>query len=97
MPFFVYLFIQFRTQCGVPAGYNIRQSDMVIYMMFQLVLLPFQAVMDVFHLMTMEVYHGWKVYEYMVYSRYRFLQRETRWKGMEDSLDECIGEDLRRL
>jgi len=97
MPFFVYLFIQFREQCGVPSAYNIRQSDMKIYMMFQLVLIPFQTLMDIFHIMTMEVYHGWKIYEYMVYSRYRFLQRETRWKGMEDSLDECISEDLRRL
>ena len=97
MPFFVYLFIQFRVECGVPQKYGIRQSDMIIYMIFQLVLIPFQTVMDILNLMTMEVYHGWKVYEYMVYSRYRFVQRETRWKGMEDSLDECISEELRRV
>jgi hypothetical protein len=29
--------------------------------------------------------------------RYRFLQRETRWKGLEDSLDECIEEGMRTL
>eukprot|EP01006_Ploeotia_vitrea_P030746 TRINITY_DN63088_c1_g2_i1.p1 TRINITY_DN63088_c1_g2~~TRINITY_DN63088_c1_g2_i1.p1 ORF type:complete len:486 (+),score=-25.79 TRINITY_DN63088_c1_g2_i1:1-1458(+) len=44
-----------------------------------------------------ELYHGWKVYEYLVYSRYRFLQRETRWKGMEEALDECIEESLRKM
>lgn len=32
-----------------------------------------------------------------VYTRYRFLQRETRWKGLEDSLDECIDESMRTL
>lgn len=32
-----------------------------------------------------------------VYTRYRFLQRETRWKGLEDSLDECIDESVRTL
>merc|ERR1711968_43486 len=30
-------------------------------------------------------------------TRYRFNQRETRWKGMEDSLDECIDEGMRTL
>jgi len=97
MPFFVYLFIQFRNECGVPANYGIRQSDMKIYMFFQVVLIPFQTVADIFNIMTLEVFHGWKVYEYLVYSRYRFIQRETRWKGMEDSLDECIEEGLRQV
>jgi len=97
MPFFVYIFIQFRTQCGVPANYAIRQSDMKIYMYFQVVLLPFQTICDVLNIMAMEVFHGWKIYEYLVYSRYRFIQRETRWKGMEDSLDECIDEGLRQV
>lgn len=32
-----------------------------------------------------------------MYTRYRFLQRETRWKGLEDSLDECIDESMRTL
>jgi len=32
-----------------------------------------------------------------VYTRYRFLQRETRWKGLEDSLDECIEEGMRTM
>jgi hypothetical protein len=97
MPFFVYIFIQFRTQCGVPANYAIRQSDMKIYMYFQVVLLPFQTICDVLNIMAMELFHGWKIYEYLVYSRYRFIQRETRWKGMEDSLDECIDEGLRQV
>merc|ERR1711990_1129473 len=30
-------------------------------------------------------------------TRYRFLQRETRWKGLEDSLDECIEEGMRTI
>ena len=31
------------------------------------------------------------------YTRYRFLQRESRWKGLEDSLDECIDESARTM
>merc|ERR1711988_511244 len=97
MPYFVYLFMQYRNQIGIPAIYGIRQSDMLIYMMFQIVILFFQPICDALNLLSVELYHGWKVYDYLVYSRYRFLQRETRWKGMEDSLDECIDEELRKL
>ena len=50
-----------------------------------------------FLLFVQELFHGWKMYDYLVYTRYRFLQRETRWKGMEDSLDECIEEGMRTL
>jgi hypothetical protein len=51
----------------------------------------------IFNHFQCEQFHGWKIYEYLVYSRYRFLQRETRWKGLENNLDECIDEDLRSL
>merc|ERR1711998_133262 len=97
MPYFVYLFMQYRNQIGIPAIYGIRQSDMLIYMMFQIVILFFQPICDALNMLSAELYHGWKGYDYLVYSRYRFLQRETRWKGMEDSLDECIDEELRKL
>merc|ERR1711871_1187577 len=97
MPYFVYLFMQYRNQIGIPAIYGIRQSDMLIYMMFQIVILFFQPICDSLMLMSVELYSGWKVFDYLVYSRYRYLQRERRWKGMEDSLDECIEEGLRKL
>ncbi len=43
------------------------------------------------------MFHGWKIYDYLVYIRFRFLQREARWKGLEDTLDECIDEEMRSL
>lgn len=97
MPYMVYLLMQFRNEIGIPTLYGIRQSDMKIYLVNQICLILFQPFLDIFNYSQMELYHGWKVYEYLVYSRYRFLQRETRWKGMEDSLDECIDESLRRV
>lgn len=96
-PYMVFLWMQYREQIGIPGAYNIRQSDMLIYMMFQLCLIPFQPFFDIFNHACNELFWGWKTYEYLVYSRYRFLQRETRWKGMENTLDECIEEDKRTL
>jgi hypothetical protein len=96
-PFMVFLWMQYRTQIGIPGTYGIRQSDMLIYMMFQLFLIPFQPFFDIFNHATNELFWGWKIYEYLVYSRYRFLQRESRWKGLENTLDECIEEDKRTI
>jgi hypothetical protein len=96
-PYMVFLWMQYREQIGIPLSYGIRQSDMLIYMMFQLFLIPFQSFFDIFVHSCNELFWGWKIYEYLVYSRYRFLQRECRWKGLENTLDECIEEPLRTV
>ena len=70
---------------------------MEFYLLFAGVILFFQLAADMLMLNIQELFHGWKVYDYLVYTRYRFLQRETRWKGLEDSLDECIEEGMRTL
>merc|ERR1719498_932883 len=77
--------------------YGIKSVDMQYYLLFAIISIPFQFVADIMCLHCLELTHGWKIYDYLVYTRYRFLQRETRWKGMEDSLDECIDESLRTL
>jgi len=96
-PYIIFLWMQYRTQIGIPVTYGIRQSDMEIYMLFQLWLIPFQSVFDILVHASNELFWGWKVYEYLVYSKYRYLQREQRWKGLESNLDECIEEPLRTL
>lgn len=82
---------------GIPASYGIRQSDMVIYLVFQCFMVIFEPLFAVFNIATLELYRGWKCYDYLVYCRYRYLQRDTRWKGMEDSVDESIDESVRKL
>jgi hypothetical protein len=96
-PYVIYLLMQYRAQIWLPGEYGIRQNDMVIYLWFQVMVIPFQSVTDIFIYSANELFWGWKIYEYLVYSRYRFLQRETRWKGLEDSMDECIEEPLRTV
>ncbi|KAE9149578.1 hypothetical protein PF006_g5947 [Phytophthora fragariae] len=81
----------------LPIQYNIREKDMEIYLWYSLIILFFQLVIEVFVLNVVEIFQGWKLYDYLVYCRYRFLQREKRWKGLEPNLDECIDEGLRTL
>lgn len=97
MPVVILLLIIFRDETGMPELYNIRKQDMTFYLIFVVVIILFQYAADIFIHGAIENFHGWKVYDYLIYTRYRFLQRETRWKGMEDTLDECIEDSLRTL
>jgi hypothetical protein len=96
-PYTIYLLIFFRIQMVLPSLYGIAEKDMTFYLYFAIIVVIFQLFSDVILISCQELFQGWKVYEYLVYSRYRFLQRETRWKGMEDTLDECLDETVRTL
>lgn len=96
-PILILLMMYFREELMLPIIYNIREKDMEIYLWYSLIILFFQLVVEVFVLNVVELFQGWKLYDYLVYCRYRFLQREQRWKGLEPNLDECIEENLRTL
>ncbi|RLN47833.1 hypothetical protein BBJ28_00001738 [Nothophytophthora sp. Chile5] len=96
-PVLILLMMFFREEIMLPILYNIREKDMEIYLWYSLIILLFQLVTEVFVLNVVELFQGWKLYDYLVYCRYRFLQREQRWKGLETNLDECIDESLRTL
>ena len=96
-PFLIWLLMQFRTELALPELWGIAEQDMLYYLYFAIVIIFFTIITDIILHSVQELFHGWKIYEYLVYTRYRFLQRETRWKGMELSLDECIDETMRTL
>jgi hypothetical protein len=95
--FLIYLLMLFREEIVLPSLYGIAEQDMLYYLYFSIVIIFFLFIQDILLHSVCELFHGWKIYEYLVYTRYRFLQRETRWKGMETSLDECIDEGMRTL
>jgi len=96
-PFNIVLLMMFREETGIPDLYGIKEQDMLYYLLFALLIVPFQLTADILIHSCQELFHGWKIYDYLIYTRYRFLQRETRWKGLEDSLDECIDESMRTM
>ena len=96
-PLFIYFYYQFNEYLQLSYLFGFRQKDLIIYLLFGVVIIPFQIVMDIFIFNTQELYHGWKVYEYMKYARYRFHNRTARWKGLERSYDESIDYSLRSV
>lgn len=89
--------MSYRQEMSIPSIYGIKEQDMEYYLLFAVVIIPFQFIADIFIHGSQELYHGWKLYDYLMYARYRFEQRELRWKGLEDNLDECIDESLRSM
>ena len=96
-PLFIFFYYQFNEYLKLSFLFGFRQKDLIIYLLFGVVIIPFQIVMDIFIFNIQELYHGWKVYEYMKYARYRFQNRTARWKGLERSYDESIDYSLRSV
>lgn len=96
-PAFIYFFWDFNDQLRLSYLYGFRKKDLLIYLLFAVVIIPFQIVMDILMFNIQELFHGWKVYEYLKYARYRFLNRTTRWKGLERVYDESIDPGLRAI
>lgn len=96
-PFFIYFYWDFNDQLQLSFLFGFRKKDLLIYLLFALVIIPFQIIMDIFTFNIQELFHGWKVYEYMKYARYRYINRTARWKGLEKVYDESIDMSLRTV
>jgi len=96
-PFFIFFFWDFNDQLRLSYLYGFRKKDLLIYLLFSIVIIPFQIVMDILTFNAQELFHGWKVYEYLKYARYRFINRTSRWKGLERTYDESIDPGLRAI
>jgi len=89
--------MQYYQLTQMPVNYGIRQNEMVFYTIFAGYLIPYSFLMDMFILNTQELIHGWKVYDYVSYQRYRFSTREKRWMLRSETLDESIAEGMQTL
>jgi hypothetical protein len=96
-PFLILWMLVFSKELDLVNTYGIRDSDLVYYVLFAVVIVPTQMAMDVFIQNAQELFHGWKIYEYLRYAQQRFLNREERWKLCEKEQDESIDKNLRAL
>lgn len=62
---FVFPLLYWR-QVGLPSLYGIQVQDMEYYLSFALVIIFFQLCVDVFIHGVLELFHGWKIYDYLV-------------------------------
>uniref|UniRef100_A0A7S0QR61 Tyrosine-protein kinase ephrin type A/B receptor-like domain-containing protein n=1 Tax=Cryptomonas curvata TaxID=233186 RepID=A0A7S0QR61_9CRYP len=93
---FVVLFVDWAEQhSGVGAAFGIRKSDFKFYWLFNFFSILPTMMRDVFVHNISELFHGWKVYEYMKYCRHRYSKRQFRWKASDPHEDETLKASLR--
>ncbi|KAE9224791.1 hypothetical protein PF005_g5786 [Phytophthora fragariae] len=80
----------FSNDTQMPALYGVRQTDLLYYALFAVFIIPSNFVLGALQLNTMELAHGWKLYEYSAYQRHRFSTRDTRWPLGYTTADESI-------
>jgi hypothetical protein len=94
-PVLIVWMLVFSKELNLVNTYGIRDSDLVYYVLFAVVVVPTQMCMDVFIQNSQELFHGWKIYEYLRYAQQRFINRTERWKLTEKEQDESIDKNLR--
>lgn len=88
----VYLFISsFAVETQIPKNYGVSQSNVNYYLLFSLVIIIPQILIDVLILHLIEGLYGYKIFDYLTYCNYRFKTRKNWWKytvgvGLDKSL-----------
>jgi hypothetical protein len=94
-PFLILWMLVFSKELQLVDTYGIRDTDLILYVLFAIFIVPTQMCMDVFIQNSQELFHGWKIYEYLRYAQQRFINRTERWKLNELEQDESIDKNLR--
>jgi len=97
LPIMILILMAFSAQTKISFNYGIQTNEMGYYMMFATYMIPWNAMVDVFILNSQELVHGWRLYDYMAYQRYRFTMRETRWVLNSQAFDESISESMQSI
>ena len=89
-PLIVLFILAFAEETGIPANYSINSQDLQYYLLFCVLIILPQCVLDCFLMNTIECFHHYPVFDYMEFARYRFKTRQKRWKADEPNVDETL-------
>uniref|UniRef100_A0A7S3LXC5 Uncharacterized protein n=1 Tax=Palpitomonas bilix TaxID=652834 RepID=A0A7S3LXC5_9EUKA len=96
-PFIIAFVWIFDAEIQMSTGYSIRVTDFMFYLLFAVIITFAQTVMDIFLHNILELFHGWKIFEYLKYATHRYERRTERWKILETHENESIEHNLRSL
>ena len=91
-PFLMYFLYLFRSATQMTVGWGIAQHDMYFYFLFICILLPFMMLLDIVLMNIKELCHFWKLYDYLIYLRFRF-QHRTEWWHMHTASSPSLSEE----
>merc|ERR1719230_2576394 len=96
-PFVLGVIMLYPRETVIPTSYGIREQDLVFYLLFGIVIAPFQVMMDILMNHATEVAHGVKIFDYMLYAKFRWRNRLTRWLFDDPEMDTSVAEPLQSV
>jgi hypothetical protein len=96
-PVVIVMLIVFREPWGIAPEYGIRVVDMFYYLLFALLIIPAQLVIDIIIFNCQELFHGWRIQEHMYFMEYRFRNRTERWVALTPNMDMAVAKEFRSL
>jgi hypothetical protein len=84
----------FYFENAIASLYLIQTNQIFYYIIFAFLIIPFTFICDTFLHSANELIHGWKIFDYLSYQRYRFSVREYRWMLRNPVVDESISEEF---
>jgi hypothetical protein len=89
-PIFFYMCSWLYEESRILSNYKIREENSFSYVFFYVTLLVFQFIIDVLSINTVELFHGWKVVDYLEHCHWRYHHRTADWKAKEKTYDETL-------
>eukprot|EP00929_Paragymnodinium_shiwhaense_P093182 TRINITY_DN5330_c0_g2_i1.p1 TRINITY_DN5330_c0_g2~~TRINITY_DN5330_c0_g2_i1.p1 ORF type:complete len:6836 (+),score=1501.21 TRINITY_DN5330_c0_g2_i1:1561-20508(+) len=96
-PFLILAMLVFAKETRISEMYGIRSGDLICYLLFGLVIAPFQVMMDILMNHATEVAHGVRIYDYMLYAKFRWTNRLTQWLYDDPRMDQSVAEPLQSV
>jgi hypothetical protein len=86
-PIVIVILTLFDDAARLTSIYGLRRREVVYYLVFYVVVIPTQLLLDVLMLHIQELFNGWRVYDYITYCTYRFKFRSERWQAHNPQMD----------
>merc|ERR1719158_1283449 len=96
-PFVIGAIWVFWDETKIPQMYDIRLDDLKYYLFFGIFVAPFQVMMDIFLNHSRELAHGIKIYDYMLFAKWRWRNRLTNWLFDDPRFDMSIPESVQSV
>lgn len=96
-PILLFFHYVFPNETNIKKLYNINQSEIVYYIIFWLFMLLPSFFIDIYLLNILEIFHGYKLYDYLAYSNTRFKLRTTNWIGDTRKMDKAVSPEHRSI
>lgn len=96
-PIVLIAIFMFPLTTEIPSQYGIRIGDLIFYMLFGILMAPFQVMMDIILNNAVEISQGVKIFDYMMYAKYRWRNRLVRWMFDDPRFDRTVNETVQSV